>query len=128
MGFRLNRPVRGSTLGRREFWFLRGGGLRRRQCRASLFLADQGHQIRLKTCAVLSGVAQQNLDQTAFARAKMSLNSPASKTVQERDRLLSQELFKFFGSHLYAVIREALFVKRPSDDGLFVILAVNVQR
>jgi hypothetical protein len=99
MGFRLNRPVRRSTLGRRVFWFLRGGGLRRGQCRASLFLADQSHQVGLKTCAVLSGVTQQDLDQAAFARAEMSLNSSASKTVQERDRLLSQELFEFFGGH-----------------------------
>jgi hypothetical protein len=44
-------------------------------------------------------VAQQDLDQTAFARAEMSLNTPACKTVQECDRLLSQELFEFFGGH-----------------------------
>jgi hypothetical protein len=80
--------------------------LRRRWCRASLFLADQGHQIGLKTCAVLGGMAQQDLDQTAFARAEMSLNTPTSQAVQECDRLLSQELFEFFGSHLNAVIRE----------------------
>ncbi len=90
-----------------NFGFCAAGGLRRGQRRASLFLADQGHQIGLKTCAVLSGVAQQDLDQAAFARAEMSLNSPASKTVQERDRLLSQELFEFFGSHFDAVDRES---------------------
>jgi hypothetical protein len=63
------------------------------------FLADQGHQIGLKTRAVLSGVAQQDFDQTAFAGSEMPLNTPARKPVQERDRLLSQQLFEFFSSH-----------------------------
>jgi len=73
---------------------------------ASLLLADQGHQIRLKPCAVLGGMAQQDLDQAAFACAEMALNTPTRQAVQERDRLLRQELFEFFGSHLDAVIRE----------------------
>ncbi len=66
---------------------------------ASLSLADQGHQVGLKTCTVFGGVAQQDLDQAAFACAEMPLNTPARKSVQERDRLLSQELFEFFGGH-----------------------------
>jgi hypothetical protein len=91
-------------------------------------LADQGHQVGLKPCAVLGGMAQQDLDQTAFAGAEMPLNTPARQAVQERDRLLSQELFEFFGGHLDAVIRETLFVKRPDEKMQYVILAVNVQR
>jgi hypothetical protein len=106
MGFRLNRPVRGATLRCRGFWFPRGRDLRLGWRGASLLLADQGHQVGLKPCAVLGGVAQQDLDQTAFACAEMSLNTPACKPVQERDRLLSQELFEFFGSHHYFVRRE----------------------
>jgi hypothetical protein len=50
---------------------------------------DQGHQVGLKARAVLGGVAQQDLDQAAFACAKMPLNTPARQTVQECDRLLS---------------------------------------
>jgi hypothetical protein len=58
----------------------------------------------------------------------MSLNASACQAMQEGDRLLSQELFEFFGSHLDAVIRESSFVNRPNDKGLYSILAVNVQR
>jgi hypothetical protein len=36
----------------------------------------------------------------------MSLNTPARETVQERDRLLSQELFDLFGGHFCLVKRE----------------------
>ena len=128
MGFRLNRSVRGATRRCRGLRLPRGGGLRRGWNRASLLLTDQGQEVGLKACAIFGGVAQQDLDQAAFARAEMSLNTPACKTVQEGDRLLSQKLFDLFGSHLDAVIRESLFVKRPDDDGLYVILAVNVQR
>jgi hypothetical protein len=91
-------------------------------------LADQGHQVGLKPCAVLGGMAQQDLDQAAFACAEMSLNTPTRQAVQERNRLLRQESFEFFGSHLDAIIRESFFVKRPDEKGLHVILAVNVQR
>jgi hypothetical protein len=91
-------------------------------------LADQGHQVGLKPCAVLGGMAQQDLDQAAFACAEMSMNTPARQAVQERNRLLHQESFEFFGSHLDAIIRESFFVKRPDEKGLNVILAVNVQR
>jgi hypothetical protein len=66
---------------------------------ASLSLADQGQEVGLKTCAIFGGMAQQDLDQAAFACSEMSLDAPARKTVQERDRLLSQELFEFFSSH-----------------------------
>jgi hypothetical protein len=106
MGFRLNRPVRGAMLRRRGFWFSYGGGLRRGWRRASLIFTDQGHQVGLKPCAVFCGMAQQDLDQTAFACAEMSLNTPAGKTVQECDRLLSQQLFEFLGCHVNPVIRE----------------------
>jgi hypothetical protein len=64
-----------------------------------LFFTNQGHQVGLKTCAVLCRVAQQDLDQTAFACAEMSLNTPTRQAVQECDRLLSQQLFEFFGGH-----------------------------
>jgi len=126
MGFRLNRSVRGAMWWRRGFWFSCGRGLRREWCGASLLLADQGHQVGLEACAILGGVAQQDLDQAAFACAEMSLNAPARKTVQERDRLLSQESFEFFGSHFDTVIREPLFVNRPDGKELYVALAVNV--
>jgi hypothetical protein len=69
-------------------------------------LADQGHQVGLKPCAVLGGMAQQDLDQAAFACAEMSLNTPARQAVQKRNRLLNQELFEFFGGHVNPVIRE----------------------
>ena len=69
-------------------------------------LADQGHQVGLKPCAVLGGMAQQDLDQAAFACAEMSLNTPTREAVQERNRLLNQELFEFFGGHVNAVTRE----------------------
>jgi hypothetical protein len=91
-------------------------------------LADQDHQVGLKPCAILGGMAQQDLDQAAFACAEMSLNTPARQAVQKRNRLLNQELFEFLGVHLDAVIRESLFVKRPDEKGLYAILAVNVQR
>jgi hypothetical protein len=71
-------------------------------------LADQGHQVGLKPCAVLGGMAQQDLDQAAFACAEMSLNSPTRQTVQECDRLLSQQLFELFGGHCFFVRREAM--------------------
>ena len=73
-------------------------------------------------------MAQQDLDQAAFACAEMPLNTPMSQAVQERNRLLSQELFEFFGGHLHAVIRESLFVKRPDEKEPYFVLAVNVQR
>jgi hypothetical protein len=66
---------------------------------ANRFFADQGHQVGLKTRAILSGVTQQDLDQAAFTCTKMPLNTPARKPVQKRDRLLNQQLFEFFGSH-----------------------------
>jgi hypothetical protein len=44
-------------------------------------------------------VAQQDFDQAAFACAEMPLNTPSRKPMQERDRLLSQQLFEFFSSH-----------------------------
>ena len=69
-------------------------------------LADQGHQVGLKPCAVLGGMAQQDLDQAAFACAEMSLNTATREAVQERNRLLNQELFEFFGGHVNPVIRE----------------------
>jgi hypothetical protein len=94
-------------LRRQGFWLSRAGSLRRRWRRASLFLADQSHQVGLEACAILCGVAQQDFDQTAFTCAEMSLDAPARKTVQERDRLLSQELFEFFGGHVNPVIRES---------------------
>ena len=62
-------------------------------------LADQGQEVGLKPCAIFGGVAQQDFDQAAFARAEMSLNTSACKTVQECDRLLSQKLFDLFGGH-----------------------------
>jgi hypothetical protein len=106
MRFRLNRPVRGATLRRRGFRFSRGWGLRRGLRWANRFFTDQGHQVGLKTRAILSGVAQQDLDQAAFTCAKMPLNTPARKTVEKGDRLLNQELFKFFGGHCFIVRRE----------------------
>jgi hypothetical protein len=69
-------------------------------------LADQGHQVGLKPCAVLGGMVQQDLDQAAFACAEMSLNTPARQTVQKRNRLLNQELFEFLGGHVNPAIRE----------------------
>jgi hypothetical protein len=36
----------------------------------------------------------------------MPLDAPARQAVQERDRLLSQELFEFFSRHVNPVIRE----------------------
>ncbi len=85
-----------------------GGGLRRGWNGASLSLTDQGQEVGLKTCAIFGGVPQEDLNQSAFARAEMSLNTPARETVQERDRLLSQELFEFFGGHCIFVRREAM--------------------
>ncbi|HEY6288388.1 MAG TPA: hypothetical protein VIW48_02995, partial [Nitrospiraceae bacterium] len=64
------------------------------------------HQVGLKPCAVLGGMAQQDLDQAAFTCAEMPLNTPTRQAVQERDRLLSQELFEFFGGHSFFVTRE----------------------
>jgi hypothetical protein len=125
MGFRLNWPVSSATLRRRGFRFSRNWGLGKGGRGASRLFADQGHQIGLKPCAVFGGVAQQDLDQAAFAGAEMPLNTPARQAVQEGDRLLGQELFEFFGRHLDIVIRESLFVKRPVGKGLYVILAVN---
>jgi hypothetical protein len=106
MGFGLNRPVRGATLRRRGLWFPRGRGLRRGWSGASLLLADQGQEVGLKTGAIFGGVAQQDLDQAAFACAEMSLNTPTRKTVQKCDRLLSQQLFDLFGGHCFIVRRE----------------------
>ena len=107
MGFRLNRFVRGAMLRCEGFRFSRGRGLRRGWRGASLSLADQGHEVGLKSCAILGGVAQEDFDQAAFACAEMSLNASTRQTVQERDRLLSQELFEFFGRHVFLVDREA---------------------
>jgi hypothetical protein len=73
-------------------------------------------------------MAQQDLDQAAFACAEMPLNTPTRQAVQESNRLLRQELFEFFGGHLDVVIRETLNVKRPDEKGPYLILAVNVQR
>jgi hypothetical protein len=36
----------------------------------------------------------------------MPLNTSTRQAVQERNRLLSQELFEFFGSHTFLVDRE----------------------
>jgi hypothetical protein len=44
-------------------------------------------------------MAQQDLDQAAFACAEMPLNTSTRQAVQELDRLLSQELFEFFSRH-----------------------------
>ncbi len=44
--------------GAEDFACSRGGGLKRGWRGASLFLADQGHEVGLKACAVLGGVAQ----------------------------------------------------------------------
>jgi hypothetical protein len=72
-----------------------GGG----RNRASLPLADQGQEVGFKSCSIFGGMAQQDLDQAAFACSEMSLNPPARETMQKGDRLLSQELFEFFGRH-----------------------------
>src|SRR4029077_2617850 len=95
----LNRFVHGATLRCRGLWFPRGRDMRRGWRGVSLLLADQDHQVGLKSCTVLGGMAQQDFDQAAFACAEMSLNTPTRQAVQERDRLLSQELFEFFGGH-----------------------------
>jgi hypothetical protein len=52
-------------------------------------------------------MAQQDFDQAAFTCAEMPLNTPARKPVQERDRLLSQQLFEFFSSHVLSVRRKS---------------------
>ena len=66
---------------------------------ARLLLVDQGQEVGFKPCAIFGGVAQQDLDQAAFTCAEMPLNTSACETVQECDRLLSQQLFEFFGGH-----------------------------
>jgi len=73
-----------------------------------LFFANQSQQVGLKPGTIFGSVAQQDLDQSAFACAEMSLDTSACKAVQERDWLLSQELFEFFGSHRFSVGREAM--------------------
>ena len=58
-----------------------GRGLRHGWSGARLLLADQDQEVGLKPCAIFGGVAQQDLDQTAFACAEMPLNTSARKTV-----------------------------------------------
>ena len=59
----------------------------------------EGQEVGFKSCAIFGGVAQQDLDQAAFACSEMSLDPPACETVQEGDRLLRQKSFEFFGGH-----------------------------
>jgi hypothetical protein len=89
MGNLLSLLVHDAMLRCRGFRFVCGWGLLTGWNVASLLLADQGQEVGLKTCAIFGGVAQQNFDQATFARAKMSLNASARKTVQESNRLLS---------------------------------------
>ena len=86
--------VRGATMGRRASVFARqaleSGWSGRPVARQS---KSSG---RTQNPAIFGRVAQQDLDQAAFACAEMSLNTPTRQAVQERDRLLSQALFEFF--------------------------------
>jgi len=88
------------------FLFSRGWGLRRGWRGAGLLLTDQGLEVGLKSWTIFRGVAQQDLDQAALPRAEMSLHAAAREAVQERDRLLNQQLFEFFGGHACLVARE----------------------
>lgn len=49
---------------------------------------------------------EQQLNQTPLPGTKVSLDPATGQTVQHRHGLLSQELFKFVGSHVLLVKRE----------------------
>lgn len=65
---------------------------------------DQSLQIGLEPGAVLTGMLQQQLDQSPLSGPEMPVHAPARQPVQHRDRLLGEQLFKFVGGHRTPVI------------------------
>jgi hypothetical protein len=55
-----------------------------------LTLADQRHEIGFEALAVFNRMAQQELDQPAFAGPKVTVHPAARQSVQESDRLLDE--------------------------------------
>ena len=64
---------------------------------------EQCQQIRLKAGAIFCRMPEQELDQPAFACAKMAVHLPSGKTMQHGKRLLGEKLFEFFGSHGFSL-------------------------
>lgn len=48
-------------------------------------------------------MTKQELNQSAFPRAKMAVHPAAGKTVQNAERLLDKETFEFVGGHDFSV-------------------------
>ena len=64
---------------------------------------DQGLQVGLEACAVLTRMLQNQLDQATLARAKVSMDPTARQAVKQRDRLLGEELCELVGGHVVPV-------------------------
>jgi hypothetical protein len=60
---------------------------------------DQGLQIGFEARTIVARVLKQELDQSPLAGAKVPMDTAAGQPMQERDRLLSEQFFKFFGGH-----------------------------
>jgi len=67
-----------------------------------LSFPNQREDVGLKPGAVLSRMTKQQFDQLTFASSEMAVDPPASKTMQEGHRLLSEEFFEFVGRHSVA--------------------------
>jgi hypothetical protein len=67
--------------------------------------SDQRLQVRFEACTILTGMLKQQLDQSPLAGTKLPMDASARQSVQQRDGLLSQQLFQFFGGHVVPVKR-----------------------
>ncbi len=62
-------------------------------------LSDQRLQVGFETRAVLTCILEDQLDQTALAGTKVSMDATPRQSVEQRNGLLGKELFELVGGH-----------------------------
>jgi len=70
-------------------------------------LLDQGLQVGLQSWTIFGGRLQEQVDQLTFPGAKVPADPSPCQSVEQRDRLLHQQLFEFVGGHASLVKPEA---------------------
>jgi hypothetical protein len=68
--------------------------------------SNQRLQIRFEACTILARVLEDQLDQAALAGPEVPMDATARQAMQDRYRLLCEELFEFVGCHFFLVKRE----------------------
>lgn len=73
---------------------------------------DQGLYVRFEAGEILTRMLENHLDQASFAGPKVPMNAAARQAMQDRNRLLNEQLFEFVDGH--SGLRKALNVRREA--------------